>query len=196
MSYTSEQKIEQYLQVNIDDSIASFVEDWIRWVSKYIDRYTGTTFEATAQTYYYDTRNGQSQLFIDDCVSVSSVQILDENGDNEDTLTENSDFWLYPLNKTTKNEIRLDPYGKYPTFPYSGSKRVKIVGNFGVESTVPADIEMVATQMVGDIIKQSSGEAKVITAETLGDRSVTYSNISSFLIPYKSILDLYRCPVL
>ena len=194
MSYTNEQKIEQYLQIEIDDSIAAYVADWISWVSKYIDNYCNTTFEASITTKYYDTV-GQSRLFIDNCLSVTSLEFLDENGDNYATLTENSDFWLYPLNTTTKNEIRLDPYGRHSNF-LIGSKRLKIIGNFGVASTVPADIEMVATQMVADIIRQHSGEAKDKKAETLGEYSVTYEDVKNFVIPYKAVLNNYRCPVL
>lgn len=194
--YTTEAKIENYLQITIDDSISAYVSDWINWVSKYIDRYTGTTFETSSQTYYYDVRGMQSRLFIDDCTAITSLQLLDEDGNVEDTLTENSDFWLYPLNKTTKNEIRLDPYGKYAVFPYTGSKKVKVTATFGVENTVPADIEMVATQMVGDLIRQNSSEAKGKKSETLGEYSVTYENISKYSIPYASILDLYRCPTI
>ena len=194
MAYTTEAKIEQYLQVNIDDSIAAFVVDWINWVSKYIDNYTGTTFEAAATTKYYDT-TGESRIFIDDLLSVTEVSTLDEDGDVENTLTENSDFWLYPLNKTNKDEIRLDPYGRQPRF-FTGSKRLKVTGSFGVATTVPPDIEMIATQMVGDIIKQSSGEAGTKKAETLGEYSITYGDVASYLIPYMKILDLYRCPIL
>lgn len=196
MSYTTEQKIEQLLQIDIDDSISAYVTDWINWVSKYIDNYTGTTFEAANQTYYYDVKGHTSRLFIDDCTAITSVALLDEDGNVEDTLVENSDFWLYPLNKTTKNEIRLDPYGDYPNFPYIGSKKVKVIGSFGVDNTVPADIEMIATQMVGDIIKQASGEAKGKKSETLGEYSVTYEDVSKFAIPYLSVLELYRCPTL
>lgn len=192
--YTTEAKIEQYLQVNIDDSIAAFVVDWINWVSKYIDNYTGTTFELNHTTKYYDT-NGGNKIFIDDCTSVLLVEFLDEDGNTEETLTENSDFWLYPLNKTTKNEIILDPSGNHPYF-LIGHKRLKIDGLFGVDTVVPPDIEMVATQMVGDIIKQSSGEAKGKKSESLGEYSVSYDDIGNFIMPYKAILDLYRVPTL
>ena len=194
MSYTTESKLEQYLQIDIDDSIAAYVVDWINWVTRYIDNYCNTTFEPTVTTKYYDTR-GESRLFIDDCTAITSLEFLDEDGDNYATLTENSDFWLYPLNKTTKNEVRLDPYGTYSNF-LTGSKRLKITGTFGVAATVPPDIEMVATQMVADIIRQASGEARDKKAESLGDRSVTYEDIENFIVPYKAILDYYRCPVL
>jgi len=192
--YTTEEKIEAYLQINIDDSISADVDTWIGWVSKYIDRYCNTTFISADATKYYDT-DGKSRIFIDDCTSITSLEFLDEDGGNYATLTENTDFWLYPLNETTKNEVRLDPYGRHSNF-LIGSKRLKIVGKFGVETTCPADIEMVATQMVGDIIKQSSGEAKSKNSETLGEYAVTYQDVSNFLTPYKNILDLYRAPVL
>jgi hypothetical protein len=196
MLYTNESKIEQYLQIDIDDSIAASVVDWITWVSQYIDNYTGTTFESSNQIYYFDVTDKESRVFVDDLVSINTLELLDTNGDVTDTLTENTDFWLYPLNRTTKNEIRLNPYGKYSIFPYSGSRKIKINGNFGVSATVPKDIEMVATQMVGDIIKQSSSEAKSKKSETLGEYSVTFESVSQYAIPYHSILDLYRCPTL
>lgn len=194
--YTSESKVEQYLQLNIDDSISAYVTDWINWVSAYIDRYTGTTFISSNITKYYDVQKHTSQLFIDNFTSVTSVELLDTEGDVQDTLVENDDFWVYPLNTTPKNELRLNPYGDYASFPYIGSRKVKVTGSFGVGITVPPDIEMVATQMVADIIRQTSGEAKGIKSETLGDRSVVYDSIGQYAVPYIKVLELYRCPTL
>jgi hypothetical protein len=192
--YTTESKVEQYLQIDIDDSIAAFVVDWINWVSKYIDNYCNTTFESASTTKYYDT-HGENRIFIDDCTSITTLEFLDEDGGNYATLTENADFWLYPLNQTTKNEVRLDPYGRHGQF-LTGSKRLKITGAFGVAVDVPPDIEMIATQMVGDIVRQAAGEAKGVKSETLGDRSITYDDVQSFSMPYLKTLDHYRCPVL
>ena len=194
--YTTEQKIEQLLQINIDDTISGSVIDWIKWVSKYIDNYTKTTFISSNQVYYYDILKTMQRIFIDDCISISSAELLDLEGNVTDTLTENDDYWLYPLNKITKNELRLNPYGKYSSFPFKGSKKLKLTGSFGVESTVPADIEMVATQMVGDIIKQVCGAARGVKEEKLGDRSIAYDEVGQFAIPYQKVLDLYRCPTL
>jgi hypothetical protein len=194
--YTNESKIEQSLQINIDDSISGSVIDWINWVSAYIDRYTGTSFISANTVKYYDVQKSTSQLFIDDFTSLTSVQLLDTDGDIEDTLTETTDYWTYPLNSTPKNEIRLNPYGRYGSYPYLGSKKVKITGAFGVGTVVPSDIEMVATQMVGDIIRQVCGAAKGVKSEKVGEHSVTYESVGQYSIPYHSILDLYRCPTL
>ena len=196
MEYTTEAKIEQYLQISIDDSISASVTDWIKWVSAYIDLFTGTTFESAVATKYYDVKESTSQLFIDNCTAITSIQLLDVDGDVEDTLTENSDFWMYPLNDATKNEVRLDPYGLYASFPYIGSKKVKVTGTFGTGATTPPEIEMVATQMVGDIINQSTSKARGKKSETLGEYSVTFEDVGKFSVPYRSILELYRCPTL
>lgn len=194
--YTTEEKIEQSLQINIDDAISGSVVDWINWVSAYINRYTGTSFVSSNQIKYYDVQKSTSQLFIDDFTSLTSVELLDTDGDVEDTLVENDDFWTYPLNKTPKNEIRLNPFGQYGAYPYIGSRKVKVTGAFGVGTVVPPDIEMVATQMVGDIIKQVCGAAKGVKSEKVGEHSVTYESVTQYAIPYHSILDLYRCPTL
>ena len=188
--YTTEAKIENMLSITIDDTLASSVVTWIGWVTEYIDNYTGTSFEGTTEARYFDT-NGETRVFIDDLISVTQIDFLDEDGDIQDTLSTN-DYWLYPLNRSPKTQIRLDPYGGYVVFPV-GSKRLKITGVWGVASTVPADIEWVATNMVADIIRENSDVAKSVNSETLGEYSVSFSNISNKPV-YKEILNNYRVP--
>ena len=192
--YTTETKIEDYLQIDIDDSISDTVTTWIGWVKSYIDNYTNTTFESSLVTKYYDSVGGR-ELIVDDLTAVTQLDFLDENGDVDDTLTENTDFWLYPLNTTPKNIVKLDSYGSHPIFPV-GAKRVKISATFGVADTVPADIEWVATSMVGDIIRQQTNVSKTGKSETLGEYAITYNDIEGFgSSKYKDILSLYRLPV-
>ncbi len=191
--YTTEEKVEQYLQVDIDDSISAYVTDWINWVTKYIDKYTGTTFEAAAQTYYYDGRGGDS-LYFDDLVSITQIDFLDEDGDVQDTLT-TGDYFLYPLNRSPKTHLKLNPWGDFMLLP-TGPKRIKIQGLFGVDSTVPADIEWVATRMVANIIRDMTDTGKDIKSESLGEYSVTFNDMNNYSTPeYMTILDLYRTPV-
>lgn len=190
MAYTTEEKIENFLQIDIDDSLSSQVSTWINWVKEWIDNYTGTTFEASSETRYYDS-DGTDRLFIDYCTSVSNIYFLDSEGNVDETLS-SSDYWLYPLNKTPKYEIRLNPSGDYPCFPV-GSKRVKVVGTFGYSDNVPADIEWVATGMVGEIIKNMTDVAKGIKSENLGEYSITFNDIQKFALPeYTAILDRYK----
>lgn len=199
MAYTSKLKIENFLQINIDDSIAGYVTDWINWVTRYIDNYTKTTFESAAATKHYDC-NGGSRMIIDDFTAITTLEFLDQDGNVDETLTA-TDYWEYPLNDTAKHEIRLDPYGNNSIFPI-GSRRLKVTATFGVENTVPPDIEWAATKMVCDIIKQHSDVAKGVKAETLGEYSVTYGDIGSLLEKsgdrdgIVKILDNYRVPTI
>ncbi len=193
--YTTKSKIENYLQIEIDDSLDTSVDTWIGWIKRYIDNYTGTTFETGTvdDTKYYDILVNANYAFIDDCTTVTSASILDAEGNSIEDLSENDDYWLYPLNRSYKNELRLNPKGNIGAFP-AGSRRLKVVGKFGVGSSVPEDIEMVATQMVADIISGMSDEAKNKKSETLGEYAVTFEQAGLNLPKYKEILDLYRTP--
>lgn len=195
--FTTETKVEQYLQVDIDDSISGYVTDWINWVTQYIKNYTEKDFESgAAESRYYDS-DGTDLLLIDDVLSVSQVDIIDAQGvsEVEYTLDNTDDYWLYPLNKTTFDRIKLNHAGSRGIFP-NGKHRVKVTGVFATSATVPADIEWVATQMVADIIRGSSDVTKGIKSETLGEYSVTFEKAQTIVDKpmYKNILNFYRTP--
>ena len=55
MSYTTKVKIENYLMTDIDSSFDTQIAEWIASVEKYIDNYTGKTFEeGDSEIKYYD----------------------------------------------------------------------------------------------------------------------------------------------
>ena len=192
MAYTTEEKVENYLQIDIDDTISAYVDEWIGYVKSYIDNYTGTTFEASAESRYFDT-NGQTSVQIDDLISATQIDFLDEDGNVDETLSLD-DYWLYPLNSTPKNELRLNPYGGNPIFRV-GSKRLKITGNWGVATTVPAEIEWLATAMTAAIIRQMTNVGKIGKSETLAEYSITYDDVGKNVTPEMlKILDKYRTP--
>lgn len=171
--------------------MSSTVTTWIGWVQKSIDNYINSTFSGTSETRYYDT-NGSDSITIEDFTSVTEISFLDAEGDVEETLT-TDDYWLYPLNTTTKNEIRLSPVSSHPNFGI-GSRRLKVTGVFETESTVPADIEWVATSMVGDIYNQQTDKGRVVTSMSLGEYSVSWAKLTDNPI-YRKVLDGYRVPV-
>ena len=191
MSITTKAKIENYLMTNINDNFNTQITEWIDSVTKYIENYTGRVFEAdTDTTKYYDGKE-QEELLIDDTYAVTSVQILDDSGDVEKTLEEGlgNDYVLYPANTTQKNSIKLLSTACYAVFP-KGNQNIKIVAKFGMASTVPADIELVATKLVSAIIQKGlrGGEIK---AEKLGDYSVSFIEEQAEEMGVKSILDAY-----
>ena len=193
MSYTTEEKVEAYLMITIDPSQSAEVDTWIEAVSQWIDNYTGRTFEASDETKYYDG-NGTRDLNIDPVISITTLQILNTDGTADTTLTEGqaNDFLLYPLNDSPKYIIKLVLSSSIGVFP-AGIRRVKITGSFGQTSTVPKNIELAASMLVGKIVKEGikGGQS---SSEGLGDFKITYKDIDETAdsLGIKNILDQYR----
>lgn len=193
MAYTTEEKVEAYLMINIDPSQSDNVDDWITAVTQWIENYTGRTFEAAVATKYYDG-SGTRELDIDPVISITTLQTLNTDGTVDTALTEGhaSDFLLFPLNESPKYTIKLVLSSSIGVFP-KGMRRVKIVGNFGQTSTVPKNVELAASMLVGKIIKEGikGGQS---SAESLGDFSISYQKVDEAAdsLGIKNILDQYR----
>jgi len=72
MAYTSETEIENYLLTTIDSSFSTQVSTWISAVQKWIDNYTGRTFEAATLTKKFDGNN-DDDLIVSDLLSVDTI---------------------------------------------------------------------------------------------------------------------------
>jgi len=197
MAYTTKSKIENYLAIDIDSSFADQISDWISAVESYINNYTGRKdgFENSAASVRYFDGNGETEIDIDEFTSLSSVEILEANGDDvEWALTEGleNDYITYPYNKTPQYRLILTPNASVGAW-YKGKKRIKVKGVWGHSTSVPADIELVTTMLVASIIEKGLKGGKVKT-ESLGDYSVTYADINETAqaIGVKKILDAYK----
>lgn len=195
MSYTNKGNIQKYLNVDIASSFDVQIDAWIAAVQKWIDRYTGKTFEvgSTETTRYYDTDGGRN-VFIDSLVGVpSSVQILGPDGNVEETLTEGQteDYVLYPRNSDDKNEIQLVTGGRRGRFP-SRSSGVKVTAVFGT-ATVPADITLVATKLVAKIVEKGL-KGGTLSSVSLGDFTSSFEKIDEVAdaMGITATLDTYR----
>jgi len=196
--YTSKEKIQNFLLTDIDDSLDSQLELWITAAENFINYYTGRKdgFNVnTAETRYYDG-NDKRVIDIDDFVSLSSVEYLEaDSGDVEWTLTEGleSDYITYPYNDTPKYRLELVSSAQIGLF-YSGIKRLKVTGIFGHKSSVPADIELAATMLVSDIVKQGR-DGGIPTSENLGDYSTSFEGFNGDKMTMnnvKQILNRYK----
>ena len=107
--------------------------------SRAVDSWCGRVFYDTTETRYF-TAEFADLMFVDDLLSVSSLQ-TDEDGDRTYERTwATTDYDLEPFNKTPKTKIRTTPQGSY-TFP-PDTKAVKITGTWGycTAATVPPDV--------------------------------------------------------
>lgn len=190
MAYTTKAKVDLLNGGDIDSTLFTAL---LASVKAFIDRYTGKTFEAVSETRYYDG-NGQDSILIDSFIGTpSSVKILNSDGTTYDTLTEGqaSDYVITPFNSTEKNVLRLTGNGYWGRFASRG-RILEVTATFGASTTVPADIEYVATKLIADL--GSAQGSSVIKSESLGDYSVSYGDVSNSAaaMGITTILDLHR----
>ena len=184
-------------------TIDTYVTEWIASVKAWIDKYTGKTFEAAvASTKYYDG-NGTDRIFVDSFIGTpTEVSILDGEGNVAQTLVDGTDYRAYPLNSTDKDQIVFfGPTDSWPGVYPNGNYKLKVTADFWVSTTVPADIELVATKLVGSIAKQRSASGGgVVESEKLGDYAVKYNfqavDDAATALGVFSILDGWREPTL
>ena len=192
--YTTKSKIEKYLNVDISASFDTQIDAWILSVKNWVDKYCGKTFESSSSVKYYDG-NAERILDIDDCSSVpTEILILNLDGTTDSTLAEgaDNDYLVYPRNEDVKNQIRLVTGSRIGNFPMRDSS-VKVTAPFGFSASVPEDVGLVATKLVGEIVKEGLKGGK-ISKITLGDYSADFQIIDETADPlgiYQT-LDLYR----
>jgi len=197
MAYTDKARIQNYLLINIDDSFASQIDEWILVAQAYIDDYCGTSFEGTSEARYFDG-DGTRELLVDDFVSLTKIEILDESGNVDHTLDATTDYYLYPANKTRKNRIVINrSNADISIFPCTYPQNIKITANWGFSNTVPADIQFAATNLVAVIIKVGNYViGNEIKSERLGEYQITYQDIDKMVndnvMGTKDILDRHR----
>lgn len=191
--YTSKGIIQRYLTTDIHSSFDSQISDWITAVTNWINNYTGKTFETASADKYYDG-NGLKFLPVDTFVGSPTVTILNIDGTTDVVLTEGhaNDYVTYPLNETAKDEIHLTANARYTTFP-KGIRRIKITADFGYASSVPKDIELVATKLVAEIIREGLKGGKLDRVQ-LGDYEAQFKDIDekADALGIYNILDMYR----
>ena len=196
MSYIDKAQIEKYMGLTIDSGLDGFMTTLISAVENYIERSCGGRHFAkrwfedndSEKTFRYDG-NDNTKILIDDLRELISLTVDDE------ALTEDEDFHLYPLNASEfdmpyewieliQPETRLlnvnSRLSSSPPYIFDkGQKTIVIVGKFGFSTTVPDDIKLAALKIISGIIKENVGDSDLreVTQESLGDYSASYAKI-------------------
>lgn len=212
MSYINKTEIEQYMGVQIDASLQTFIDTLISAVTRYIEQKTGSKFEApdpdSDVTRYYNG-NGRTKINIDHLREFTSLVV---DGIN---LVENDDFIFYPMNAVADGkpfdsieliqpETRLSRSSRIEvSSPYvfeKAQRNVVLTGKFGYSETAPEDIKVACLKMVASLIKENIGdrELKELSSESLGDYSVSFVKVSDFAdrLGINDILAPYIAPII
>jgi hypothetical protein len=169
--YTTKEKIENYLLIDIDDSFDDQINEWIEVIEKYIDDFTGLDWGIASEESGYA---GEQRVFDGDGTKTISpgffTEIMEIKLSPTGEALSEDDYYLYPANKTDKNKIKL----AYLVFPV-GDQNIYITANWGV-SEIPLDISFAATVLVAGIINNSWQSEGEIESMTIGRYQVSFKN--------------------
>ncbi len=192
--YTNEEKIEDYLLIEIDASFANRVDRWIEIAEKIIEDKTGRVFiadsEASEKSYEIDYKSPNVlgdynskpiNLFVNDFIGTTKLTIDDEEIDDDD-------YYLYPANENPKTRIN------YPDGFTKGNQNIKVEAKWGYSEEVPADIEFAATVIVAGIIQHSLSHEGEVASITMGRYSMTFKDEKQMkdFESVKGILERYK----
>ncbi|MCK5492977.1 MAG: hypothetical protein KAJ14_07695 [Candidatus Omnitrophica bacterium] len=161
----------------------------------YIDNYCGREFEDESVSHKLYDGDGTKELLMDDLITFTKIEILDEDGNIDYTIDASDEYYIYPANKTPKTRIILNAFNAPVTIFPRGCQNVKVYGTFGYAETVPNAIELVATKLVAGIIGEKNPDiAGEIKEEKLGEYRVEMQEISKMAnhLSIEKILDQYR----
>ena len=179
MPYTNKARVQNYLLININDSFASQITEWIAVSKEYIDNFCNRTFEQeSATTKLYDG-DGTRELLVDDLLTLTKIEILDRDGNVDYTIDGSTEYYLYPANTTPKTSITIEPTNADVSVFPKGKQNVRLTGTFGYSETVPEDIRFAATKLVAGIIQEGNYDVgSEIKSEKLGEYSITYQDVT------------------
>jgi len=186
-NYTSEEKIEKFLNISITTGDAA---SFILAAQTAIERFTGRSFKAdSVASARLFSGNDRQALRIDDCVQVTKVEVgNDQWGDTFTELVNTSgqipEYYLMPINYLSEYAPESDPIDKIglrSRIWISGHANHKITAKWGYSVAVPDDISFAATVLAAGMYFQNRGQKNgPIKSEKIGEYQVGYSDQKGF----------------
>lgn len=172
--YTTIQDIENYTLTEILDTFEPNVTNWIAMMEAYIEKKTGRVFiaDGTASARYF-SGNGRGEIEIDDAVAVTAIESYDDYGALYHTFL-NTEYAVQPYNSLPIRRVEVLPVSDY--YFDRGQRNVKVTAKWGYTVAVPPLISFATMVLVAGIINFSNNADGEISAERIGEYSVTYKN--------------------
>lgn len=176
MKYTDQTRVEGYLGRVLNADEGNQAEDVIEYVSKYISTFCnrewfdvrdedgdgsdGETYPDEGSTRIFDG-SGTREIYIDDFIDLTQIDILDAEGNVFSTYTASTDFQTFPSNKNPKESVRLRG-GRFP----SGYGNIQITAKWG-SGACPQSIVQVATALAGKWFKKATLNTSTFKRESI-----------------------------
>ena len=158
-----------------DAALAIMVTDASRLIDAAVGRWPNFFYPSTAdETRIYDG-NGEYELRIDECLSITTLSVAESGGveSTDYTTWSSTDYYVHPYNYSQLSE----PFRKLCVDVWNGSKSywhpypraVKVVGVFGWSTTPPSEINRAAKiQCVRTLMRAKQGYQDAGANEALG----------------------------
>lgn len=167
MAYTTAALVKTYLGITTatDDTLITAL---IVRAQKWIDQYTGRTFEAAADATHYFTVGENTQgrdLWLDaDLCSITTIK-TNADASSPTTLT-TADYVTVPRNSAPYHIIRLkrssDDDWTYDSDPTGG---IEVTGKWAYSTTAPDDIIHACIRLTGFLYRQKDSQVFDVTAQ-------------------------------
>lgn len=133
---------------DIDAAIGYFITAASRLIDRYIGQAANYFYPSSDDTVrYYDGVGNDSDIMIDDCASITKVEVAESGGMSSSDYTEwvlDADYLLLPYDYAAKS-LPVHGLRIYPGGGKSGwttyKKAVKVTGKFGYSLTPPAEVK-------------------------------------------------------
>lgn len=200
--YTTQAKVEAYLDRDLDDNEAVIIDDIIAHISQIISTYCNREWlsvieddedeadDVEASARYFDG-NGSHQLVVDDFVQATEIKMYDSTNSLYLTLTNDSgnDWIVTPANKTPYDTITLRAYSFL-----RGIANIKITAVWGA-GRVPQPITTVATALTGKFLQKmstSGGKFKSENIEGYSYQLMDSRDVDADVRNLMTTLDMYK----
>lgn len=196
MAYTTAAALKAYLGIDGagDDALLATL---IAGAQAVIDRYTGRTFEAAAdstRTLCVGKDSKGRMLYLDgDLAAITSVATNADNGSGGTALTVNTDYRTLPRNSTPYYALQLTAMTAY-TWTYTADPEdgVAIVGKWAYSETAPDDIVQATLRLASYMYRQKDAQVFDVTAMAQSGMMMLPSGIPKdvrdMLRPYRRML--------
>ena len=189
MAYTTTSLVSSYLDRALTADEQALFLVLLPAVTRWIDQTLSSHFDTvSASDRYYDAEG--ASVDIDPCQSITAVSAVDYESQADYNYTEGTEYVLYPLNDTVKNELRARAKGGFTR----GVKRLKVTAKFTeydfANSKVPEDIQLLATRLIASQLRALSADAVVddasVKKESVEGHSIEYVTSADYLTQVSS----------
>jgi len=187
--YTTVGKVKTHVGLTSSDTgMDTWLEAMITACSRAIDSFCKRHFYTETETRYFDFQDPYRMWLDHDLVSITTLT----NG-NAEILVDGTDFYKYPLSGPPYRwlDAKTDT-GNLFEYSSTTQRAISILGVWGYQAEVPAEIEEACRIWVGELYNRHDAEG--VASKRIGDYSVSYATPSAGGMPevVKAMIGTYR----